>query len=63
MGEPRLEDIEDYDTLKGGKKKIVYGVILVGLILGVIYTVAYNDNKNVDDSIKVEDSVKNIPLK
>lgn len=63
MGEPRLEDIEDYDTLKGSKKKVVYGVVLVGLILGVIYMVAYDSNKNIDDSIKVEDSVKNIPLK
>jgi len=38
--EPKLEDISDYDTLKGEKKKTVWIVIIVGLLIGVGYTVA-----------------------
>jgi len=37
--EPTLEDISDYDTLKGEKKKTVWMVIIVGLLIGVGYTV------------------------
>ena len=33
--EPKLEDIGDYDTLKGEKKKIVWTVIIVGIIIGI----------------------------
>lgn len=63
MSEPRLEDIEDYNTLKGEKKKVVLAVILAGLIMGVIYTVvvALYDNKS--DAIKIEDSINKIPMK
>ncbi len=61
MSEPRLEDISDYDTLKGEKKKIVWTVILVGLLIGVVYTVIYTNDIN-DDAIKVEQTIKNIPI-
>jgi len=37
--EPTLEDISDYDTLKGEKKKTVWLVIIIGLLIGVGYTV------------------------
>lgn len=63
MSEPTLESIEDYDTLKGQKKKVVWAVILAGLIFGVIYVVASSMYSDVEDSIKTEDSIKNIPLK
>ncbi len=62
-GEPTLENIEDYNELKGSKKKIVWAVIVTGLILGVIYTVAYDVDDNTD-AIKVEKNlVKSIPMK
>ncbi len=62
-GEPTLENIEDYNELKGSKKKIVWAVIVTGLILGVIYTVAYDVDDNAD-AIKVEKNlVKSIPMK
>jgi len=41
MSEPRLEDIGDYNTLKGVKKKIVWAVIIAGLLIGTIYMIAY----------------------
>ncbi len=40
MSEPTLEDIEDYDTLKGQKKKVVIAVIIAGLIMGIVYVIA-----------------------
>ncbi len=62
MNEPRLEDIDDYNTLKGEKRKVVFAVIIAGLILGVIYVIVDNINKP-NDSIVVEKQLKNIPMK
>lgn len=62
MSEPRLENIEDYDTLKGEKRRIVWAVVLAGLIIGVIYVVASNVYGSDDDSIPVEKSIRTIPL-
>ena len=63
MSEPRLEDIGDYDTLKGEKKKVVWAVVLAGLLMGVIYSIAYGIYDNEGDNIKVEDTIKKIPLR
>jgi len=63
MSEPKLENIEDYDTLKGEKKRVVLAVLLAGLIIGAIYVVVDGVYGEVDDSIKTEDSIKKIPLK
>ena len=60
MSEPRLEDIGDYDTLKGQKKKIVWAVIIIGLIIGVMYVVAYNVYDNKDDAIEVKGKIDNM---
>ena len=63
MGEPRLEDIGDYNTLKGEKKKVVLAVIFAGLLMGVIYSIAYSVYDNADDSIKVEETIKKMPVR
>jgi hypothetical protein len=63
MSEPTLESIEDYDTLKGSKKKIVWGVIIGGLLIGVVYLGAFYSFGKVDDSIKVQSSLEKIPFK
>ncbi len=63
MSEPTLEEIGDYDTLKGEKKSIVWSVVIGGLFLGVIYVVSSSYFSEVDDKIKTEDSIKYIPLK
>ena len=60
INEPTLESIEDYETLKGEKKYVVWSVIVVGLLLGAVY-VYLNDTTQVDDSIKIEDTIKNVP--
>ena len=63
MSEPRLEDIGDYDTLKGEKKKVVWTVIVGALLVGVLYVVAYSYYDKSDDSIKVEETINTIPVK
>ena len=63
MSEPRLEDISDYNTLKGEKKKVVLAVILAGLIMGIIYTVTSSKYDSVDDSIVVEETSQKIPMR
>jgi len=63
MSEPRLEDISDYNTLKGDKKKVVWAVILAGLLMGVIYVVVYNIYDNKADKIDINDTIKTIPLR
>lgn len=63
MGEPRLEDISDYETLRDEKKRVVIAVVLAGLIMGVIYTVVSNVYDGPKDSIQVEKTLKHIPMK
>jgi len=61
--EPTLESIEDYDTLKGSKKRIVWTVIIVGLLIGVIFLVAKNYYGTVSDSIPISDTIGKVPVK
>ena len=61
MAEPRLEDIGDYNTLKGEKKRIVWAVIIAGLLIGTIYTIAYKVYGNTADAIPVKDEIKVVP--
>jgi len=63
MNEPRLEDISDYNALKGEKRKMVLSVIGIGLVLGIAYLLAYNVFDNKADTLDVQESVKIIPLK
>jgi len=69
MSEPTLEDISDYDTLKGEKKKIVWIVIIAGIVIGALYYIAGQKFNDSQDSIKVHDEItivpssKSIPIK
>lgn len=63
MSEPRLEDIGDYDTLKGEKKKIVWTVIIGTLLVGVLYMLAFDTYDKADDALEVKESIKTIPVK
>ncbi|MEA3228241.1 MAG: hypothetical protein U9P38_04125 [Campylobacterota bacterium] len=63
MNEPRLEDISDYNLLKGEKKRIVYSVIIAGIFIGVLYLIAYNIFDNKEDNLEINESVKIIPLR
>ncbi len=64
--EPTLESIGDYDTLKGSKKKIVWGVVIAGILISVVYLVISSNYSHVDDHIKIKDpitKVENITVK
>jgi hypothetical protein len=61
--EPTLESIGDYNTLKGSKKKIVWSVILVGLVIGAVYATLNSNYSNVDDQIKINDPIKSAERK
>lgn len=63
MSEPTLEEIGDYNTLTGEKKKIVWAVIISGLIVGAIYVIAYNYFGQADDSLQPNDSLYSVPVK
>ncbi len=63
MREPNLEEISDYDTLKGQKKKVVWAVIFTGLIMGIVYSVAYNFYDNKEDAMNVQETIKSVPVK
>jgi hypothetical protein len=63
MSEPTLENIEDYDTLKGEKKKVVWAVVLAGLTIGVIYSIAYSYYDNTDENMAQQKSYQVVPMK
>jgi hypothetical protein len=62
MSEPTLETISDYNELKGEKKRVVWAVIIAGLVIGGIYATAKAIYSNVDDEIKTE-NVGHFPVK
>jgi len=63
MSEPRLEDIEDYDTLKGEKKKVIWAIVLASLIMGIVYTIVSKNYNTVDDNIEVKETSQKIPMR
>ena len=63
MSEPRLEDIGDYNTLKGEKKKVVWAVVFTGILLSIVYIIAYSLYDNREDTLPIEKSLKIIPMK
>ncbi len=60
MTEPELKDIEDYDTLKGSKKRAVWIVIVAGLTIGSLYTVVSNKYSKVNDSLEINDPIQKV---
>jgi len=70
MSEPRLEDMDDYNTLKGEKRKVVLAVIIASLIIGAVYIFVSSSFSVVDDRIETGTILKvspkgtvNIPVK
>ncbi len=61
--EPTLSSIEDYDTLKGPKKRIVWIVILSGLLIGAIFVAARMYYGEANDAIPVHDAIGKVPVK
>lgn len=63
MSEPRLEDIGDYNTLKGEKKRVVWAVVIASLIIGSVYVIASKSYSAVDDKIETEDPITKVRIK
>jgi len=61
--EPTLESIEDYDTLKGSKKRVVWIVIMGGLLVGAIFVAAKMYYGSTEDTIMVNESIGKVPVK
>lgn len=61
--EPTLESIEDYDTLKGSKKRTIWLVVIVSLLVGTLYAVVSQSYSTVDDAIDIQDPIKNVRIK
>ena len=52
MDEPTLRDSTDYNGLSGEKKRVVYGVVIGLLLIGLVYTIVKELNSHVSDEIK-----------
>lgn len=64
MSEPSLEKIEDYNSLKGEKRKVVWTVVLIGLLIGVIYSISNSIYSEPEGAIEVKENTShNIPMK
>jgi len=63
MSEPKLEDMSDYNTLKGKKKKVVLTVVFFGILMGIAYVSVDYFFGNVKDKLNVTDSIKTLPYK
>ena len=61
--EPTLSSIEDYDTLKGSKKRVVWAVIISGLLIGAIFVAAKMFYGSTEDTIVVNESIGKVPVK
>ena len=59
--EPELETMDDYDTLTGEKKRIVWTVIVVGILIGVGYAVASKVFTAEGDAIQTQDTISIVP--
>ena len=60
--EPTLSAIEDYHTLSGEKRRIVWAVILAGLIIGGIYAAAKIAYGDVSDEAPTTEKIGRIPV-
>ena len=61
--EPSLENISDYNTLSGEKKRVVWAVVVAGLVLGGIYSVASMIYDNPQGSIQTTETIHKIPIR
>lgn len=62
MNEPTLEQISDYHTLAGEKRRIVWAVVIAGLLIGLVFAGAKTLYSTVDDELPTSDRIGRIPL-
>ncbi|EQB40702.1 hypothetical protein M947_00185 [Sulfurimonas hongkongensis] len=62
MSEPRLEDIDDYNGLKGQKKRVVWAIVIVGLVMSVIYGIVVNLGER-EEPLSDDKTYKTVPMR
>lgn len=62
MNEPTLNHIEDYNTLKGEKRNIVYAVVAACLLVGAVFVGAKMFFGSVNDELPTE-KIGKVPYK
>jgi hypothetical protein len=60
--EPTLESISDYNKLEGEKRKTVFAVIIIGLIIGMGYYFAAKIFNAQDEIIPVKEEFVTVPF-
>jgi len=61
MSEPTLRDMSDYDSLKGEKRRVVWAVILAGLIIGSLFVAAKFYFGDVSDTLAPSEKIGKVP--
>ena len=59
----KTQRTESDEFKEGEKKRVVIAVILATLVIGTIYTIAYNVYAQPEDKIEVQDRLHQIPLR
>jgi hypothetical protein len=62
MSEPTLESIDDYNTLSGEKKKVVFAIVISSLIMGIVYTVATSFLSH-EEPTSTDKTYKKVPMR
>ena len=63
MNEPTLQQIGDYNGLKGEKKRVVRAVIAAGLLIGALYVIVANSYiGDTHDAFPVKERINGIPF-
>ena len=63
MQEPTLDKIGDYHTLSGEKRRVVWAVIIAGLLIGAVYTAAKTAYATVDDEAPTSEQIGRVPVR
>jgi hypothetical protein len=63
MNEPTLDQIEDYNTLSGEKRRVFWAVVAACLIIGAIFAGAKLFYASVDDEIPTQQMIGKVPYK
>lgn len=62
MNEPTLNQISDYNTLQGEKKRVVWAVILAGLIIGTVFAGAKWYFGEANDALATGERIGKVPF-
>ena len=62
MSEPTLESIDDYNTLSGEKKKVVFAIVISGLIMSVVYAIA-TSIYNHEEPTSTDKTFQKVPMR